>query len=434
MADIELKKPPVCNVIIAGSAIIAVFFGVFGVWAGIAPISTAAIAPGEVTVESRRKTVQHLEGGIVKRIAVRDGDVVKKGQVLIHLDPTQPGAVRSLMEGRLLAARTLAARLRAERENLSGIKFPPDLLARSSDAEVREAIEGQRRIFTARRKAIANKINLLKKRDGQVRSEIRGLRAQVRADDKQLKLIEQELTGVRTLVKKGLVAKPRLLALERRAAEIGGNRGRNTAAIARAEQSIGETRLKIEELKTARANEIARELRAVEEQLLDLRERNMAAADVFSRTEIRAPIAGTVVGLKISTPGGVVAPGEALMDIVPADDALIVEAKVMPQDIDIVRPGLSAQVRFTALSQRNSVPVEGDVVSVSADRLADQFMPEGYYLARVILSPEAMDALGGVDLHPGMRAEVMIVTGARTALSYFLKPITDSFNRSFREE
>ena len=157
MADNDLKQPPVRNVIIAGSAIIAVFFGIFGVWAGVAPISTAAIAPGEVTVESRRKTVQHLEGGIVERIDVRDGDIVEKGQVLIHLDPTQPGAVRSLMKGRLLAARTLAARLQAEREGKSEIDFPSDIVARRGDAEVKEAIEGQRRIFETRKNPLPAK-------------------------------------------------------------------------------------------------------------------------------------------------------------------------------------------------------------------------------------------------------------------------------------
>ena len=306
MADYHFEKPPVRNVILAGTAIVAVFFGVFGTWAAVAPISTAAVASGEVTVESSRKTVQHLEGGIVKRIAVRDGDVVEQGQVLVTLEPTQARAVQSLMRGRLLAARTLAARLRAEREGRADIVFPESVTVEADKPAVREAMEGQRRIFDARRQAIDSKIGLLRKRDAQVGTEIKGLQAQVRADDAQLRLIEEELRGIRSLVEKGLVAKPRLLALERRAAEIGGSRGRNIAAIARAKQTIGETRLKIEELKTTRTNEIVRELRAAEEQLQDLHERELAADDVLSRTQIRAPIAGTVVGMKISTPGGVI--------------------------------------------------------------------------------------------------------------------------------
>lgn len=434
MAELEIEKPPVRTVVTIGAAIVAVFFGIFGVWAAVAPLNTAAIASGEVTVESKRKTVQHFEGGIVREILVRDGDGVKPGQVLVRLERTQAQAVLSLVEGRHLAARTLAARLIAERDGADSLVFPPDLTARAADPAYRAAMEGQRRIFNARREALSSKIALLRKRDSQVRIEIRGLRAQLRADDRQLALIEEELSGIRSLVKRGLVAKPRLLALERRAAEIGGNRGRNLSAISRAQQSMGETRLKIEDVKAARTNEVVRELRDVEAQLDDLKERLSASGDVLTRTEIRAPIAGTVVGLKIATTGGVIGAGEAIMDIVPADDRLIVEAKVSPQDIDVVRPGLPAQVRFTALSQRTSVPVDGDVISVSADRLADQFTPEGYYLARVALLPDVHKSLGGVRLQPGMRAEVMIVTGANTALGYFMKPVASSFNRAFRED
>lgn len=434
MGEIEIQKPPVRTVVAIGAAIVAVFFGIFGVWAAVAPLNTAAIAPGEVTVEGKRKTVQHFEGGIVSEILVRDGAQVAAGQVLVRLERTQAQAVLSLVEGRHLSARALAARLVAERDDAETIVFPPAMLSRAADPAYRTAMDGQRRIFDARRNALSSKIALLRKRDSQVRIEISGLRAQVKADDRQLALIEEELSGIRSLVKRGLVPKPRLLALERRAAEISGGRGRNIAAIARAQQSMGETRLKIQDLKASRLNEVVRELRDVESRLDDLGERRSASSDVLTRTEIRAPIAGTVVGLKIATTGGVIAAGEAIMDIVPADDRLIVEAKVSPQDIDIVRAGLPAQVRFTALSQRNSVPVDGDVVSVSADRLADQFTPEGYYLARIALLPDVQKSLGGVKLQPGMQAEVMIVTGANTALGYFMKPVANSFNRAFREE
>lgn len=434
MADIELEKPPVGRVVIIGAAIVAVFIGFFGIWAAIAPLNTAAIASGEVMVDGRRKTIQHFEGGIVSEILVKDGTVVQAGQVLVRLQQTQAQAMLSLVDGRSIAARSLAARLTAERDGTKKISFPAILQAAKNEPNVRAAMEGQKRIFTARRDSLASKIALLRKRDAQVRTEISGLRSQIKADDRQLALIEEELAGIRSLVRRGLVAKPRLLALERRAAEIGGSRGRNVASVARARQTIGETQLKIEELKTERLNEVVRELREVESQLHDLGERRSASSDVLSRTEIRAPIGGTVVGLKIATTGGVIAAGEAIMDIVPTNTSLIVEAKVSPQDIDIVRAGLEAQVRFTALSQRNSVPVDGEVVSVSADRLSDQFTPEGYYLARIGLPAAIHESLGGVTLHPGMRAEVMIVTGANTALGYFMKPIAESFNRAFRED
>ena len=320
------------------------------------------------------------------------------------------------------------------RDGAKTLTFLADIYSVEKNSQVRAAMDGQRRTFNARRDSLASKTALLRERDAQVRTEIRGLRAQIAADDRQLVLIEEELSGIRSLVKRGLVARPRLLALERRAAEIGGNRGRNVAAVVRAQQSIGETRLKIEKLRTERLNEVVRELREVESQLQDLGERRSASSDVLSRTEIRAPIGGTVVGLKVATTGGVIAAGEAIMDIVPTDSRLIVEAKVSPQDIDIVRAGLAAQVRFTALSQRNSVPVDGEVMSVSADRLSDQFTPEGYYLARIGLPAAMQEFLGDVTLQPGMQAEVMIVTGANTALGYFMKPIAQSFNRAFRED
>lgn len=434
MADTELEKPPVGRVVIIGAVIVAVFIGIFGIWAAIAPLNTAAIASGEVMVEGRRKTIQHFEGGIVSEILVKDGSVVEAGQVLVRLQQTQAQAMLSLVDGRSIAARSLAARLTAERDGVKTLTFPVDMRAAQKDTQVRAAMDGQRRIFDARRNSLASKTALLRKRDAQVRTEIRGLRSQIKADDRQLELIEEELAGIRSLVRRGLVAKPRLLALERRAAEIGGGRGRNVAGVARAQQTIGETQLKIEELKTERLNEIVRELREVESQLHDLGERRSASSDVLSRTEIRAPIGGTVVGLKVATTGGVIAAGEAIMDIVPTNSRLIVEAKVSPQDIDIVRAGLAAQVRFTALSQRNTVPVDGEVVSVSADRLSDQFTPEGYYLARIGLPAGIEKSLGGVTLQPGMQAEVMIVTGANTALGYFMKPVAESFNRAFRED
>ena len=434
MADFEFEKPPVGSIVTIGAAIVAMFFGVFGSWAAVAPLKTAAIASGEVMVDGRRKTIQHFEGGIVSEILVKDGTVVEAGQVLVRLQKTQAQAMLSLVDGRSIAARSLVARLTAERDGAKSIAFPADMRAADKNPQVRAAMDGQRRIFRARRDSLASKTALLRERDEQVRTEIGGLRAQIAADDRQLALIEQELSGIRSLVERGLVARPRLLALERRAAEIGGNRGRNIAAVARAEQSIGETRLKIEELRTERLNDVVRELREVESQLQDLGERRSASSDVLSRTEIRAPIGGTVVGLKVATTGGVIAAGEAIMDIVPTDSSLIVEAKVSPKDIDIVRAGLAAQVRFTALSQRNSAPVDGEVVSVSADRLSDQFSPEGYYLARVGLPASIQKLLGDVTLQPGMQAEVMIVTGTNTALGYFMKPVLESFDRAFRED
>ena len=434
MAEANSRGPGGRVAIALGIFVIVAFFGVFGVWAALAPLSTAAIAMGEVAVESKRKTVQHLEGGIVEQILVRDGDRVAAGQVLITLDQVQPRAVLAVQEGRLLAARTLEARLIAERDGAKQITFPADIVARRDEPEVRTLMDGQRRIFEVRHKSLANQIAILRKRDSQVAEEIRGMQAQIKSDDDQLALIFDEMAGVRTLVDKGLMPRPRLLSLQRRAAEIQGGRGRAVAAIARARQTIGETRLKIEELRTSGINDVVRELREVQAELFDLVERVNAARDGLRRTRIVAPIAGTVVNQRIATTGGVIAPGEPLLDIVPSLDELVIEARVHPEDIDVVTPGLDAEVRFTAFSQRNLPPIIGKVVSVSADRLIDEVTKAPYFQARVMLTEDIDQKLQGASLLPGMQTEVMIVTGKRTALSYFFKPVTDSFNRAFREQ
>lgn len=434
MAERKTDRPGGRTAIALGIGVIIAFFGVFGGWAAVAPLSTAAIAMGEVAVESKRKTVQHLEGGIVDQILVRDGDQVKAGQVLITLDQVQPRAVLAVQQGRLLAARTLEARLIAERDGAKKVAFPSDIVARRDESEVRTLMDGQRRIFAVRRKSLANQIAILHQQDSQVKEEIRGLKAQIRSDDDQLALIFDEMTGVQKLVDKGLMPRPRLLALQRRAAEIQGGRGRAVASIARARQTMGETRLKIEELKTKGINDVVKELRETQADLFDLTERVNAARDVLRRTKIVAPIAGTVVNQRIATTGGVVSPGEPLLDIVPSLDELVIDARVNPKDIDVVTAGLDAEVRFTAFSQRNVPPVEGKVVSVSADRLIDEVTKAPYYHARIMLTEDVEEKLNGATLLPGMQAEVMIVTGKRTALSYFFKPVSDSLNRAFREQ
>jgi len=420
--------------IVLGICVIVGFFGIFGGWAAVAPLSTAAIAIGEVTVESKRKTVQHLEGGIVAEILARDGDRVEAGQVLIKLDQVQPRAALAVQEGRLIAARTLEARLIAERDGAESVVFPGDLVARESEPDVRTLMDGQRRIFEVRRKSLLNQVAILRKSDAQVKEEIRGLQAQIRSDDEQKRLIRAEMVGVKKLVDKGLMPRPRLLALQRREAEIEGSRGRAVAAIARAHQTIGETHIKIEELKTKNIDDVVRELRETQAQKFDLAERVAAARDVLRRTNIIAPIAGTVVGQRIATTGGVIAPGEHLLDIVPSRDKLVIEARVKPEDIDVVTAGLDAEVRFTAFDQRTLTPVKGKVVSMSADRLVDETTKVPYYLARIVLTEDVQKKLKGASLQPGMQTEVMIVTGNRTALSYFFKPVTDSFNRAFREQ
>lgn len=419
--------------ILIGGTIVLIFFGFFGLWAFFAPLDSAAIAIGTVGVEGNRRTIQHLEGGIVKDILVRNGDRVKAGQVLIQLEGTQPRAQLQLITGQRNAALALAARLRAERDGSENITFPEALTSQGDDPGVQETMLGQLGIFEARRAAIDGQRRILGQRVGQFREEIEGLRAQIRSADEQLVLIKGEVADLQTLFDKGLTPKSRLLSLQRRAAEIEGERGQNIAAIARARQSIGESEIRILELRTEQVNEVVAELREVESQLLDLAERFRAADDVLNRIEIVSPIDGFIVDLQVFTSGGVVRPGDRLLDVVPDSEKLIIEARVTPTDIDIVHPGLEAQVRLSAFNQRVTPTVDGTVTWVSADRLTDSNSGEEYYTARIDLKDQNDPRLNGLTLQPGMPAEVLIRTGERTLIQYLVSPVEQSISRSLRE-
>jgi HlyD family type I secretion membrane fusion protein len=415
-----------------GAGIVGLFFGVFGAWAAFAPLESAAVARGIISVETQRKTIQHLEGGIVGEILVRDGDEVAADAILVVLDDTQARATLDLLQGRHRAARALEARLIAERDGAADIAFPEEIRD-SVDTNVAELVRAQRNIFMGRRQSIAGQVAINQQRIAQIQQEIRGLEGQTAAQAEQLALTNEEIASNQKLVDEGLSGKTRLLELQRALAEVTGEHSQSLAAIARAQQSIEETRLEMADLRTNFINEAVQQLGVVQAELLDLGEQIRAAEDVLRRTVLRSPMAGTVVGMQVHTVGGVVAPGQALLDVVPKGDRLVVEAFVDPNDIDVVEVGLEAQVRLTALTQRNLAPLEGHVTTVSADRLTDERTGASYFLARVELYDDPAAKLGGERLYPGMQAEVMIVTGARTTLDYLSRPLVDSFNRAFRE-
>ena len=427
-------KPTIRGPVVIGCIIIGLFFGIFGFWATVAPLNSAALALGIVTVESKRKTVSHLEGGIVGKIFVRDGDFVQNGQLLIQLDVTQSKANLSLLKDRLNAVLALKNRLISERDNSDNIFFSKKLVAQNNNPNVIEIMSRQERIFQIRKDSIKGKASILIKRVSQIKEEINGLKGEVKANNKQLELIDLEIKSVQTLLDKGLAKQSRLLALQRAQAEIEGKLSGNHSSIARAKQKILELEIQISELSVTKMTEVIQELREVELERVELVEKIYAAQDVLRRTEIRAPIAGSVVSMKVYTRGGVIKSGEPLMDIVPSGEKLVIEAQLDPSDIDVVYPGLPAQVRFTAFSQRNSVPVDGRIAWVSADQLTDERTGLSYYLVRVELTPNTPSPSVGLKLYPGMQAEVMIITGNRTPLSYLIKPITDSFNRALREQ
>lgn len=427
------RRMGVGRIMVFGTVVIVLFFGGFGAWAVFAPLESAAIAQGVLSVSGKRKTVQHLEGGIVGDILVREGDRVTAGQILLVLDDTRARAALSLLEGQHRSAAALKARLEAERDGLPEVRSPEWLRRAVRGSTAGGLLATQDRIFKARARSLANRTAIYRQRIGQLREEATGLEEEIEAQDRQIELLDEEMDGLRGLIERGLEGKPRLLALARRKAEVAGGRARNRALIARVEQRVGETRLTIVELANQRLTEVVAELREVETRMSDLRERIAAARNVFSRTRVTAPVAGTVVNLRVFTRGGVIGQGEPLMDIVPAGGELVIEVQVEPTDIDSVYPDLPAQVRLTAFSHLTTPILSGTVLQVSADRLTDDRTGAAFYEARIGLDP-GQPALAALKLQPGMPAEVMIVTGKRTALDYLIKPIVASFRRSLREE
>ncbi len=422
--------------ILIGLMLMLILFGVIGLWATLVPLKAGAIAPGRVVSESSRKDIQHLEGGIVKEILVRDGDKVAVDQVLVRLDSTNAKARSDLVLGQYLAAKATEARLIAERDGKPSITFPEEYLSQEAvNPKVKDALETQRRLFTTRRAALDGQISVLNQRGGQVGEEIRGLREQVNAANTQIALLNQEIATVQGLLQSGNALKPRLLALQRQQADLMGQRGNAQAMISRANQDISESKTAVLNLKNETLNRVVTELKETQVQLSNLEEQARSAGDVARRVEIKAPLAGTVTGLKVFTVGGVVQPGQTLLSLVPSDDRLIIEARVSPQDVDVVRPGLVAQVQLTAFKSRYLRAVEGKVMTISADRFDDRTTGEGYYLARVEIPQNEISALGkDIVLTPGMPAEVLIVTGSRTMFSYIIRPIRESFGHAFHDQ
>ena len=418
----------------AGLAVLILLVGAFGGWGATAPIAGGAVTNGVISPDGSRRTIQHLEGGIIAEILVRDGDIVSAGAPLLVLEDTQARANRDVLQSQYRQLSASQARLVAEQFGRDSIEFPRDLMAASENVEVRQFLDAQRQLFATKREALASRKRVLEQRIRQTRDQIHGQQAQLASALQRIEIVADELKAKEYLLAQSLIAKPPVLALRRTRAEIEGSSGEYRASIAQAEEQIGQTQMELIALDAVRADEIATELDKVRGELGKVTEPLAASEDKLKRTVVTAPVSGTVVELHFKTRGGVIRPGEPILDLVPAEEELLIDAHVAPTDIDVVYPGLLAQVHLTPYSKRRLPQIEGRVRSVSADSLRDDRAGTPYYLARVEVDRQQLAELGkDIQLVPGMPAEVMIVTEERTLFGYLLQPFLDVFRRGLRE-
>jgi HlyD family secretion protein len=408
--------------------------GGIGLWSLVAEINAAVVAQGSLVVDTNVKKVQHLQGGIVERVQVKDGERVNLGQMLIRLDETVVKANLNIILKQLAALETRKARLNAERDERPVMTVPKIVNDRLSDPEIREMYEGETRLFQARARSKAGQKSQLDERIAQLNEEIGGLTSQIAAKQREITIITAELKGLEDLYRRNLVATQRYNPVQRDGARIQGEHGQLTAAVAQARGKIAEVNTQKLQVDQDFLTQLLADLKETDSKIADLVERRVAAEEQLERIEIKAPVAGTVHQLSVFSSGQVVNPAEQLMLVVPENDELYVEARIATQDIDKVRIGRPALIRFSAFNLRTTPEVNGVVSRVSADAIREAQTGLTYFNARLLVTAEERVRLGKVTLVPGMPVEVFIETGSRTALSYFLKPLTDQFARAFRDQ
>jgi epimerase transport system membrane fusion protein len=415
-----------------GMTIVLVTFGLFGTWAAFAPLGNAVYGSGIVTVQSYRKTVQHLEGGIVKELLAHDGDTVHKGDPLIILDDGQLNSEYESTRNQLITARAKEARLRAERDDLPAI---PALKIDGVESDrAREAIDGEAQVFRSRHDARLGEISVQKERIGQLKQQIFGLNDMIATKVSLEKSYTGEITELKDLLRQGFVDKQRLLEQERKLDMLKSEVADHQSTITKTRLQINETEMQIVQTNQKFSSDVAKDLSDVQAQVFDLQEKASALKDRLSRIVIRAPEDGMVLEMKVHTIGGVVSAGTPLLDIVPESSELVVEAHVSTNDIDRITLGKLTDIRFSAFNSATTPVIQGQVTRISADRLTDEKTGEGYYLVRVKVTDEGMQRLGNRKLQPGMPAEVLINAGERTMLEYLLKPARNMFAKSMIEE
>ncbi len=419
--------------ILAGTGLVVTFTATMAVWSSLAALGSAVVAPGLVSVETHRKAVQHLEGGIVGRIHVKDGSRVARGDLLVELKNVASKSNVERLKSQFYEALAGAARLTAERDGLQEIVFPDSLVAIAADEPVaRSAMAAQVRIFDSRRDLTGQKLSVLDKRIDRLQEERNGLRRQIEAVEAQFALNTNEMTDATQLFEKQLIRKSRLTDVQRSRAQLEERRSALQSSLAQTDQQMTEMELRKSELLSSTLTSVVEEIRARQARAHELSRELVAAQDMLQRTRIEAPIEGTVVGLQIHSRDGVIAPGQTLMEIVPLSDDLVVDARVRPEDIEDVQTGLEARVVLNTLSRKFSQPLSGKITQVSADRLIDKLTGRPHYNVRVSLDPASLQP-GETKLLAGMSADVFIRTSDRTPFAYLTAPLVRTFHRGMRE-
>ena len=436
---LRLRRP-----MIAGSIVVLVMVVGLLLWASLASIKGAVVAAAQVRVEGNSKVVKHREGGIIRRIYVHEGQFVRRGQVLMQLDPVQVQSNVDVWQAQYNTSLADIARFQALQAGSMDIHFPPELLARQSDPQVAALLAGERALHSSTMMLYSSQASVLRSQAEQLATQIQGMRAQMTSVDMQSGSIADELSGARELNRLGYAPKTRVSALDRSAAQLKGQKGSVLADIARAQQSIGSVRIQIAQLEQKKQSEAATGIRQAQDKLADAAPKLRATSESLFETTVRAPVDGYVFNLTQFTEGGVAAPGERLLDIVPTGTALVLNAHVKPNDIAEVHVGMPARVTLTAYNPRTTPPLDGQVILVSADATTTEDSGNGgppmqarepYYVVQIKVDPSQLQHIGkDIRMTPGMQASVSIITGSRTIMDYLLGPITDAMRTAMREK
>ena len=430
--DLPKIKTSLKGPIVSGLTILLIFLVGATAWASSAKLASAIIAVGQLKVDSNRKQIQHLDGGIVNQILVSDGQSVKKGDTLVILDPVQAKSSLGIVAGALFTAELKRSRLQAERDNTEQPDFTRFLHREHEDKN--SLIDAQQSLFSIRRSVQVSQQEILHQQIENLKSQISGFESQQASTKTQIEISKDELVNLKNRKARGVVGNERLLELERNLAQLEGRAGELVSSIASAKASIDEKRLELIRVKRSFHEQVLAELQDVESEIIDLQERANAATHHLQQMVVKAPVDGLIVGLNVHTEGGVVVPGQLLMEIVPDNDALIVEGQVLPTDVDDLLVGQSARVKLSGFQQRTTPELTGMLQYVSADSMLDERSGMTYFIIRVSIAAEELAKLPSEGLIPGMPAEVFVQTGERTALEYLLQPLSDTIDRAWREK